>query len=529
MPPHFSEATRLLCVGVYVDDAYRDAVLDELYAHDQRVIAPSAGFDARRVLSHALRARRIGLAWAALVLAVWLVGFLLTGMLVLVLLPGCALLAARSRRGRGAVLRWVGRIAFGTGLYIVAYAAFFGPAQTSYDSAGHDDSTLLPWDAFHGWIALCCLAVTAWCVVLRQWHLDRVLRGDLAPEVFVDLARDPAEHVTSARLQWIGDHILREQHSPLILYDMAGPFRGMGTLQEAWTLTVELRAASGARTAPLDPEEPLGNGWLLDHIKAQLATLRYPAQPGSSKAAEARLDRLRQVEIDECVFLPAEGLLSREQVPHGRDVFEEHRRAAVEESGEARRHFLRVRVGAWREEVVTTVFVRAHTQGGMVTLEIVSYVLNPLRADFHTADRAARFPEPAVLWGGIGRALARTPAVAGSALVDVWQTVAWFLLVAANGGGRRPTQGPAVSIREIGAERHASMFQELDARRYIGTIRERVLNAVRVALIERGWDTSELDARTLLLRGDGFRVERSSGPVRGVAAGYGDLPPRRPA
>ncbi|GHA17424.1 hypothetical protein GCM10010389_64660 [Streptomyces echinoruber] len=536
-----------MCVGVHVDDAYRDAVLDALYTNDQRVVAPSVGFDARRVLVHALRARRIAAAWAALVLAVWLTGCLLTNLLVLALFPGCALLAAcgraaRSRRGSGAVLRWAGRITFGLGLYLVAYVALADPAQSTYGSdpygygyGYYDDSALLPWDAWdarHGWIALGCLAATACCVLLRQHHLDRVLRRDLAPEVFADPARDPAEHVTSPRLQWIGERIRREQHAPLILYDMADPFCGMGTLQEAWTLTVELRPASGARApTPFDPGEPFSNGWLIDHIKTQVAALRHPVLRGSSETAGVRLDRLRHMEIDECVFLPVEGLLSRDQTPHGRDVFEEHRRAAVEESGEARRHFLRVRVGAWREEVVTTVFVRAHTQGGIVTLEIVSYVLNPLRTDFHTADRAARLPGPVGLPSRIGRALVRTPAVAGSALADVWRTFAWFLLTAFNGGGRRPPQGPAVSVRELGAERYASMFQELDAGRYIATIRERVVHAVRLALLERDWDTSELDARAAFLRDSGVRAERLRlpDPVPGVSVGHGDLPRRKPA
>jgi hypothetical protein len=525
VPPHLSEATRLLCVGVYVDDTYREAVLNELYTHEQRVIAPSVGFDARRVLIHALRARRIGLAWASLVLAVWLAGFVLSDALVLVLFPGCALLAAHSRRGRGAVLRWAGKFTFGAGLLLVAYSAFFGPTQNSYDGYGnsyYDDSSSLLWSPLRGWIALGCLVATACCVLLRQHHLDRLLRRDLAPRSVGDPEHDPAERVTSPRLQWIGDRIRREQHASLIMYDMADPFRGMGSLQEAWTLTVELRPAprSGAQV-PFDPAEPFDNGWLIDRIKTRLAALRYPA-PHSR-------DRLREVEIDECVFLPVEGLLNRDQAPYGPDAFEEHRRAAVEESGEVRRHYLRVRVGAWQEEVVTTVFVRAHTQGGMVTLEVVSYVLNPLRTDFHNADRAARLPERAGLPGEFARALARTPAVAGSAMADLWRAIAGFSVAAANGAGQRLPQGPAISIRELGAERHASMFQELDVGRYIATIRERVVNAVRVALREGGWDTSEVDARALLVRGEGVRVEQLSEPLRGIAVGLGDLPPGRRA
>ncbi|CAM5581102.1 hypothetical protein SHIRM173S_07764 [Streptomyces hirsutus] len=38
VPPHASEATRLLCGGVYVDPDYRDRVIDELYLHEQRIV-----------------------------------------------------------------------------------------------------------------------------------------------------------------------------------------------------------------------------------------------------------------------------------------------------------------------------------------------------------------------------------------------------------------------------------------------------------------------------------------------------------
>jgi hypothetical protein len=39
-PPHVSEATRLLCAGTYLDEGYRQAVIEELYVHQERVVAP---------------------------------------------------------------------------------------------------------------------------------------------------------------------------------------------------------------------------------------------------------------------------------------------------------------------------------------------------------------------------------------------------------------------------------------------------------------------------------------------------------
>lgn len=88
MHPSVSEAGRLLCAGTYLDSAYRDRVIEELYVHEERIVAPSYGFDAARVLAHALRARRTELGWAAAVLGAWFAGSLLTsGALAMLLFP----------------------------------------------------------------------------------------------------------------------------------------------------------------------------------------------------------------------------------------------------------------------------------------------------------------------------------------------------------------------------------------------------------------------------------------------------------
>ncbi|MFG2940640.1 hypothetical protein [Streptomyces sp. NPDC048282] len=73
-PPWASEATRLLCAGTYLDSGYRDRVIEELHLNEQRIAAPSLGFDAARVLAHALRARRQELLWAGAIVGLWLVG-----------------------------------------------------------------------------------------------------------------------------------------------------------------------------------------------------------------------------------------------------------------------------------------------------------------------------------------------------------------------------------------------------------------------------------------------------------------------
>ncbi|MFH9299484.1 hypothetical protein [Streptomyces sp. NPDC017520] len=51
-----SAATRHLCSGVYVDERFRDLVIDEVCTAPYRRVAPSYGFDIVPVMRHAWRA-----------------------------------------------------------------------------------------------------------------------------------------------------------------------------------------------------------------------------------------------------------------------------------------------------------------------------------------------------------------------------------------------------------------------------------------------------------------------------------------
>lgn len=158
----------------------------------------------------------------------------------------------------------------------------------------------------------------------------------------------------------------------------------------------------------------MDNGAILARIIPLVAALRVPSPHGSPGAAAVR-DRLRTLEIDECVFLPAEGLPARAAAPYAPADFEGHRAAAVEEGGETRRHFLRIRIGGWDEGIVTTLFVRVHTQGGMLMLEVAPHVLLPLRQLFQDADRLAHQYRHHDRFGKAVWALSHTPRSVGNA------------------------------------------------------------------------------------------------------------------
>ncbi|MGW6984377.1 hypothetical protein ACWGE1_33845 [Streptomyces sp. NPDC054932] len=532
--PSLSEAGRLLCAGSYLDSAYRDRVIQELYVHEERFVAPSYGFDAARVLAHALQARRAEAAWASAVLAVWGLGLVLAQVLLIFLLIPAALLSGagriarrRARTGRGSrflelLLRGCGYILLvGVGLGVVAGAVEGETGVGGIDaSLMHFEYTLRGFEsesfaflfelpglgyliaAEYAWTALLVFALLTLVVGLQRGHFARVISTTLSRAQYADPNADPASGRRFARTR---DRILRTQHSRLVIYSVDDPFCGAGAAYRPWHLSVELRP----RTDGVLPE-PLDNERIVARIRPRLEALRVPSPHGSPQAEQAVLDRLRELVIDECVFLPASGLPAAHEPDLSDGAFEAHRAQAVEEGGERRRHFLRVRVGGWDENLVITVFVRVHTQGGMLMLEVAPHVLLPVRPQFQEADDVARRhlrnnPFAKVVW-----ALRHAPRSLSKALTTLsggsrgpWQ-------IATEGHGGALPAGPAVSVRELAAQEDASLFQLMDLDRYLKTIQDRIVGGVTLALHEAGWHTEEFAQRAVTVAEGGVFIQSVS-------------------
>lgn len=537
-PPHASEATRLLCAGTYLDSGYRDRVIEQLHLNEQRIVAPSLGLDAARILAHALRARRQELLWSGLILGLWVIGLPLTGGLLFVFLGPSLMLAASSWiRGKGAnpplyrrlpafFMRWWGRLTFAMFLVLALVVAFgggddsssygdsssfgdsygYGGSYSSYDDSPSLSDLLFP--DFDGaaaligpaqaWLVVVVFVLIALCVAAQRGQFARAVGAELSPERFPDAAGDPAERAEGQRFQRLKQRIRTEQHAPLVMYHEKRPFCGAGAAYETWVLAVELRP-----DATKKEQLPLNNRAVLERIRPLLEQLRLP----SEFAGHTVRDRLRWLEIDECVFLPAEGLRRREEAPYHPQAFEEHRARAVEEGAEKRRHFLRVRVGGWEEELVVTVFVRVHTQGRMLMLEIAPHVLLPVREDFKDADRAAHTYRHNNVVGKAAWAVARVPGSAARSLVTLGRGVryAWKLLTGGYAGAL--PDGPALSVRELGSMDEGSTFQEMDAYRYLRSVQDRVAHGVLTALAESGYQTGEFVQKIVNISSGGVNVE----------------------
>ncbi|MCK7622953.1 hypothetical protein MUU72_07555 [Streptomyces sp. RS10V-4] len=543
-PPAASETTRLLCAGTYLDDTFRDAVIDELYVHEERFAAPSLGIDAARVLAHALRARRLELGWSAAILLAWVVSLPLSMGLTLayvgpVVLLGLGRFARRLApavwfaRFLAFVLRWYGRIwlaVFLAGMVLGAFASTwanvlpvlspFALVSALFSESGALGSSGGGWSVPDGgasvpdlgfpylvavWVTIALPVLVAALVALQRGQFARSLDRELSPAAFRDVLSDPAERAEGLRFQRLRERIRIEQHGPLVMYRPGDPFCGAGEPFKPWSLSVELVPRADGPAVPLD------NGEILARIVPLVEALRVPS--GSPETAAAVRDRLRSLEIDQCVFLPADGLPTRAAAPYDPAAFEEHRTAALEEGGETRRHFLRIRVGGWHEGVVTTVFVRVHTQGGMLMMEVAPHVLWPLRPLFQNADRIAHQYRHHHRFGRAVWAFTHSPRAAAEAVLTLLRGLGGAWGRATEGHGAALPEGPAVSIRELAATDDASLFQSMDVARYLKTVQQRVAAGVKSALHDAGYQTAEFEQRIVHVADGGVYVESAQGAV----------------
>ncbi|MEU9699804.1 hypothetical protein [Streptomyces sp. NPDC047981] len=540
--PSTTEASRLLCAGTYLDDTFRDAVIDELYVHEERRVAPSFGFDAARVLAHALRARRTAAAWAALVLALWLIGVTLSGGLMLAFVPPFVLLAAASRfrspsakhpepspaRAAGGVaLRWSGRLWLsGLSLWLLWIYPGLGQGDDGPGALPEDD--VFSWASglweglghrpVHVWATVCCVLLMAVAGAAQRAQIAATLGRELSPAEFGDPASDPALRSIGIRFQRLRQLIRMEQSSPLLLYDTAAPFRGAGVPYTSWTHAVGLRPIQEPGSGTHPPSQLL-NQEVLEHIRSRMEQIRVPSVLGS--AQDTVRDRLRQLTVEDCVFLPVDGLPHRWLAPQSLAEFEAHRTSSVEEGGEKRRHFLRIQVSSWDDEVILTVYVRVHTQGGLLTLEAAPFVLRPVLSWFRKADRIAHRQRHSGLLAKAARAIARIPITAGSAPLLLWRAAKHSWRVLAGGYEAGLPEGPARSVRELGSERSTGAFQDMDVQRYLESVREGIAQGVADALREAGWQVDEFEAKTLtkgvFIGAAGLQPEPS--PVRQAGGG----------
>ncbi|MFJ7246328.1 hypothetical protein ACIQWA_16970 [Kitasatospora sp. NPDC098652] len=506
-----SEATRLLCAGVYFDGEFRQRVIEQLVEHEERPVAPSLGIDALQVLAHAHRSRRWEAQTALYLLVIW-VGFIVFGLFgigsdeVLPAIPwfvAYTMVCMTSWAVQGtplaifvlgrSVVKEATRGRLGKVLPLGAFlvtVAYWGLAVFAL------------FRGVDAWAALVFPALLALPVQAYRTQVVSVMRLSLSRTAFATQPR--AKLPDRAQYQRIGAAIDREQHAGMVIYDPFKPFVGAGEPYKPWSVVTELRSKAGQHPRP----EALTAREVIDLIRPRLEAL------ATSAAATSR-DRLRSIEIDEVVYMPAG--LSRSQLDFQPAQIRQQINGAVGEGGEARRHFLRIRVGAWDERIGLSLLVRVHTQGGMLVLEVVPHVLAPIRHEFNSVDVVAARGAAGPLRQAVS-ALFVSPAANPAAGVSLVGTTMSLLRVWLTMPHQAPLDAPAASVRELGSVSDLSLFQEMDINRYVRTLQDRIASGVEDALRQKGYETSEFQQYIINVSGDGMFIGGMSGGAVAMGA-----------
>ncbi|MFE7190184.1 hypothetical protein [Kitasatospora sp. NPDC057541] len=544
------DATRYLCAAAWLDRRFRAELIEELVEQSFRIPAPSPGTDLVRVLHEALTARRWEAWTGAVCLLLLVLGVPLFGVaagtvtLLLVLLLGLVgglgthrmdhrlgleverlVIAPRAprRTGPGATLTtWIGR------LLVLAVLPAVALGLGLRDRLDDVDPDLLG-GAGYAFVELLLLWLTA--AVLR-YRIRRRLAAFADPGG----AAVPAPEPNGVRAALLYERLREQQSGPELLYRRQAPLVGLGRAGRTWRMTFELRpsaerAARGRAPEPIDATVLYRT--IAQRVRALAEDPRYPEDP------------LRGLSVTDRVFRPSlrgddpAGWLGAMSGHAGDAVLLEPAWAdLLSRTGHERlRHYLAIRVGSWQEEVVITVLVRASTRGGLLYLEWLPYVLEPVAQAYHVVDllgqrSAAAHAANALGWaarrlgGDIGIALGQLGEVRASRGRAARLRRRYRYLTRA---GYAVDYAPRLSVRELGAGgEYQNIFQSHDVQRFLNTVTQRVFSAVGDELRARGYDSAAFEEQAqgiTNVNNGGVQVVNSTvhGPVAGGAGANVDM------
>ncbi|MFE7560912.1 hypothetical protein [Kitasatospora sp. NPDC057500] len=538
------DATRYLCAAAWLDRRFRAELIEELVEQSFRIPAPSPGTDLVRVLHEALTARRWEAWTGAFCLLVLALGFPVFGVaagtatLLVVLLLSVAgslgvdrmdhrlgleverlVIAPRSprRTGRGAgLVAALGQVVAVLVLLVVVLG--YGLQEQLDD---------LDPELFTGaWYALVELLLLWLAAAVLRYRIRRRLTA------FGDAGATPVPppEPRGARAARLYERLREQQSGPELLYRRQAPLVGLGRAGRTWRMTFELRpsverAAQGRAPEPIDATVLYRT--IAQRVRALAQDPRYPEDP------------LRGLSVTDRVFRPSlrgddpAGWLGAMSGRVGGQVLLEPAWAdLLSRTGHERlRHYLAVRVGSWQEEVVITVLVRATTRGGLLYLEWLPYVLEPVAQAYHVVDLLGQRSGPAHAANALGWAARRFGG-------DLGIAVGQLQAVRASRGraarlrrryrhlirsGYAVDYAPRLSVRELGAGgEYQNIFQAHDVQRFLNTVTQRVFSAVGEELRARGYDSAAFEEQAqgiTNVNNGGVQVVNSTvhGPVAGGA------------
>ncbi|GGV69254.1 hypothetical protein GCM10010277_79310 [Streptomyces longisporoflavus] len=524
-------ATRHLCTGVYVDERFRDLVLDEVCTASHRRVAPSYGFDIVPVMHHAWRAAALS-ALLRVTLAGAVVAPAVTGALPAAILVACgfALLwllhlatllrdadrdpkprrkSQRRGLGPGRGHRRLFRMLFprrysekARALRRIGLAALYLTLTSVTIALVHPDHAATASHVAAG-VTLTCLGTGA----ARQFMLNRILHAPaLRPARLSGRQRaadEQQQHLCAVYRR--PRHSEDEDEDDLTVFTLFGdesPFIGAGELVYQWNPPMSIQLLRpGDDDAPLHEREhpvpPFQAHELVEYLRAAVQLL-------DTDSADVRLpaqvrDRVYVAETDVAV--------DRSLLPQ--QFSQADLRVIINTPGSKQHHFLEVTTPAEGSEFVATVLLHVSLQGRTLSISTAACVLAHTPRSFQRTAEFGHHGFTAVIWAAL-RELTTLP----SEIQRSWRLVRYLYTVGkaialprdlTTTPIRNVLIGSRVSIRERSAQSWSKIqLEKSDILGRMKTIEQRLLHAAGDFLLAKGVDTSEFNDRALKIINSGI-------------------------
>jgi hypothetical protein len=460
-----SNATRLMCAGAYLNAVFRKQVIRELVRNRFRVVAPSYGYDAVAVLGHAVAARNLRRTQLAVTVG-------------------------------GAIL-----------LFVLALAGVLNPFAAV---------VMFVWLA---WAAVYLRRLATLDVLMSRLKVRDDPRASFNGQY-------PRSGTLGPRLV---EKISREQvaSTGIVHYGGFKPFVGAGEEVRDWTnaeLLLEARSAGMngvaelAKVAGIDIQAASdgahnGNGDIggakglvpftvadiTDYVHEHLLTSLRDTAPEDVQITALTVER-RQYRRS--VFIAAN---RRAQL---RDADAHRSRLGGSERYDSAREYLCVQVGAWDQELITSMFVGFDLKGKTLHSEFYTYLLKPINSSFHLVDSLPDSLTP----GFMGRVAWEMVKGIPGLLVKPF---VWLIRKARNLWRRARRTGLAIDTSELRLARYAMgtvntgavtsiremasdedyhhFFQQADRIKYTQVVERTLLQIIRNFLKEHNVDLGDHD------------------------------------
>lgn len=525
-------ATRHLCAGVYVDERFRDLVIDEVCTAPYRRVAPSYGFDIVPVMRHAWRAAalstslRVALVGAVIVPA--LVGALpcavliACGLALLWLLRVAMVLRGADRerqpkrrsKRRDLELAISNRHFFGLlfprrraekppvfrRLRVVALSVALTGAALAISDPGQALAALVVATG----MAFMCLGVGA----ARQLMLNRIHRAPSLRPARLSRRQRAADlqqrHICAVyrRPRHSEDDDEEEDLTVFTLFGDKSPFVGAGEIVYQWNppMSIQLLRPSDD-DAPLHelehPVPPFQAHELVDYLRKAVQLLDTDSQ-------DVRLP----TQVRDRVYV-AETDVAADRSLLAQTLNEAELRAIINTPGTRQHHFLEVTTPTAGSEYVATVLLHVSVQGRTLSISMAACVLAHTPHSFQRTEEFGQHGAMAVVCSAFRQLVALPQEIQKS-----WRVVRYLygLVKAAvlpsdltSDPIRNVLIGSRVSIRERSSQAWSKVqLEKSDILGQMKTIERRLLRAASDFLSSKDVDISEFTDRALNIINSGI-------------------------